>query len=110
MHHELYVECRKRGERRASPTTAIIDRQSVKSAEMNGRPRTADFCDQRMTLGPESAETGLSVPPGEEPHWEHSQCGFPASASLSRRRWSRAMGTIAGALYHNRGVAPVGRR
>jgi transposase len=36
MHHELYVECRKRGERQASPTAAIIDSQSVKSAEKSG--------------------------------------------------------------------------
>ena len=33
MHHALYVECRKRGDRQASPTAAIIDSQSVKSAE-----------------------------------------------------------------------------
>ena len=33
IHHALYVECRERGEREASPTAAIIDSQSVKSAE-----------------------------------------------------------------------------
>jgi len=33
IHHTLYVECRERGEREASPTAAIIDSQSVKSAE-----------------------------------------------------------------------------
>src|SRR5512132_3300093 len=33
IHHALYVECRARAEREASPTTAIIDSQSVKSAE-----------------------------------------------------------------------------
>ena len=31
IHHALYVECRERGEREASPTAAIIDSQSVKS-------------------------------------------------------------------------------
>jgi transposase len=36
MHHALYVECRKRGDRQASPTAAIIDSQSVKSAEKSG--------------------------------------------------------------------------
>jgi transposase len=33
IHHALYVECRENGEREASPTAAIIDSQSVKSAE-----------------------------------------------------------------------------
>ena len=37
IHHALYVECRKRVERAASPTAAIIDSQSVKSAEKGGR-------------------------------------------------------------------------
>ena len=35
IHHALYVECRERGERE-SPTAAIIDSQSVKSAEKGG--------------------------------------------------------------------------
>jgi len=38
IHHALYVECRERDEREASPTAAIIDSQSVKSAEKGGRP------------------------------------------------------------------------
>ena len=37
IHHALYVKCRERGEREASPTAAIIDSQSVKSAEKGGR-------------------------------------------------------------------------
>jgi transposase len=37
IHHALYVECRDDGEREASPTAAIIDSQSVKSAEKGGR-------------------------------------------------------------------------
>lgn len=36
VHHALYVECRERAEREASPTAAIIDSQSVKSAEKGG--------------------------------------------------------------------------
>ena len=39
IHHTLYVECRELAGREASPTAAIIDSQSVKSAE-NGGPRT----------------------------------------------------------------------
>lgn len=37
IHHALYVECREQEEREASPTAAIIDSQSVKSAEKGGR-------------------------------------------------------------------------
>jgi transposase len=36
MHHELYVKCREQAGREASPTAAIIDAQSVKSAEKGG--------------------------------------------------------------------------
>src|SRR5215813_2692562 len=36
MHHALYVACREQGEREASPTAAIVDSQSVKSAEKGG--------------------------------------------------------------------------
>jgi transposase len=36
MHHALYVLCRELAEREASPTAAIIDSQSVKSAEKGG--------------------------------------------------------------------------
>jgi transposase len=37
IHHALYVQCREQAEREASPTVAIIDSQSVKSAEKGGR-------------------------------------------------------------------------
>jgi len=33
IHHALYEQCREREQREASPTAAIIDSQSVKSAE-----------------------------------------------------------------------------
>jgi len=36
IHHALYVTCRSQAEREASPTAAIIDSQSVKSAEKGG--------------------------------------------------------------------------
>jgi transposase len=36
LHHLLYVQCREQAERDASPTAAIIDSQSVKSAEKGG--------------------------------------------------------------------------
>jgi transposase len=37
IHHALYAQCRDREGREASPTAAIIDSQSVKSAEKGGR-------------------------------------------------------------------------
>ena len=36
LHHALYVRCREQAARQASPTAAIIDSQSVKSAEKGG--------------------------------------------------------------------------
>ena len=36
IHHALYVRCRELAEAEASPTAAIIDSQSVKSAEKGG--------------------------------------------------------------------------
>ena len=40
IHHALYVLCREQAEREASPTAAIIDSQSVKSAEKGGAAST----------------------------------------------------------------------
>ena len=44
IHHELYVKCREKAGREASPTAAIVDSQSAKSAEKGGhksmRPAT----------------------------------------------------------------------
>jgi transposase len=37
LHHALYTKCREAAAREASPTAAIIDSQSVKSAEKGGR-------------------------------------------------------------------------
>jgi len=36
LHHALYLQCREQAGRDASPTVAIIDSQSVKSAEKGG--------------------------------------------------------------------------
>ena len=37
VHHRLYVACRERAGREASPTAAILDSKSVKAAERGGR-------------------------------------------------------------------------
>src|SRR3984957_7006359 len=41
IHHALYMECREQAEREASPTAAIIDSQSVKSAEKDAMGQAA---------------------------------------------------------------------
>jgi transposase len=40
IHHALYLSCREQAEREASPTAAIIDSQSVNSAEKGGAAST----------------------------------------------------------------------
>jgi transposase len=40
IHHTLYHQCRELADREASPTAAIIDSQSVKSAEKGGSAST----------------------------------------------------------------------
>ena len=55
IHHELYVRCREQAGREASPTAAIIDSQSVKSAEKGGpksiRPATMQERKSRVRNG-----------------------------------------------------------
>jgi transposase len=46
IHFELYVKCREHAEHEASPTAAIIDSQSVKSAEKGG-PRSIRLATMR---------------------------------------------------------------
>ena len=41
IHYALYEHCRERAQREASPTAAIIDSQSVKSAEKDAMGRAA---------------------------------------------------------------------
>jgi transposase len=41
IHHALYVKCREQALREASPTVAVIDSQSVKSAEKDAMGRAA---------------------------------------------------------------------
>ena len=48
IHHALYVKCREQAGREASPTAAIIDSQSVKSAEKGG-PRSIHRASMRAS-------------------------------------------------------------
>jgi transposase len=59
IHHTLYVKCRELAGRAASPTAAVIDSQSVKSAEKGGGASTGTA----MTRGNRSgARSGISSP------------------------------------------------
>ena len=49
IHHVLYVQCREQAGREASPTAAIIDSQSVKSAEKGGPRSIRRATIQRLT-------------------------------------------------------------
>jgi transposase len=55
LHHALYVRCREQADREASPTAAIIDSQSVKSAEKGG-PRST-----RTAMTPARRSTAASA-------------------------------------------------
>ena len=55
IHHALYVECREKAEREASPTACIIDSQSVKSAEKGGPHRSARVRCGQTDQGQEAA-------------------------------------------------------
>jgi transposase len=55
IHEALYVACREREQRDASPTAAIIDSQSVKSAEKGGGRST------RLAMTPAKRSTAKSA-------------------------------------------------
>src|SRR5512134_2044556 len=67
IHHALYVECRARAEREASPTTAIIDSQSVKSAEKGG-PASTRMATMRENQGQEAAYSRRHAGPLDARH------------------------------------------
>jgi transposase len=74
IHHTLYVACREQGEREASPTAAIIDSQSVKSAEKGGRASIRMAMTRAKNQGKEA--------PSSRRH-----DGFAASRHCSSRRY-----------------------
>ena len=55
IHDALYQQCREQAQRKASPTAAIIDSQSVKSAEKGGR---ALICTATMRARRSRARSG----------------------------------------------------
>jgi transposase len=62
IHHALYIECRELGERSASPTAAVIDSQSVKSAEKGG-PASTRRATMRARRSRARSDTFLSIRP-----------------------------------------------
>ena len=60
IHRALYVACREHGEREASPTAAIIDSQSVKSAEKGG-PRSIRMATMRARRSKARSGTFSSI-------------------------------------------------
>ena len=73
IHEALYVKCREAAAREASPTAAIIDSQSVKSAEKGGRASTLRAT---MPARRSRARSGMSSSIRRSP-----SCASPPSAS-----------------------------
>ena len=63
IHHALYEQCREREQREASPTAAIIDSQSVKSAEKDAMGQRRDSCKIVASINLQ-----LTEPPMQKPH------------------------------------------
>ena len=61
IHHALYVECREQEEREASRTAAIIDSQSVKSAEKEGRTIRMATTQERRSKAISANRLGLTL-------------------------------------------------
>jgi transposase len=99
IHHALYVECREQSEREASPSAAIIDSQSVKSAEKDAMGRAA------RTMAPSSLQRINGAPHATAERFEQiprnsrTRCntdrrdrdGPVELACLRYRAWRRAL-------------------
>ena len=62
LHHALYVKCREQMGREASPTAAVIDSQSVKSAEKGG-PRSTRMAMMQARRSRARSGTSWSIRP-----------------------------------------------
>ena len=68
MHDALYVQCREAASREASPTAAIIDSQSVKSAEKGACDRSVGLRRWQEDQGQEAACPGRYAGPADACH------------------------------------------
>ncbi len=60
IHHELYVSCRERAGREASPSAAIIDSQSARAAQKGG-PRSIRRATMPARRSPAASGTSWSI-------------------------------------------------
>src|SRR5580704_8408494 len=100
IHHALYMECREQAEREASPTAAIIDSQSVKSAEKDAMGRAARTMApsslQRINGAPHAtAERFEQIPRNSRTRCNTNRRDRDGPVELAGRRyraWRRALG------------------
>src|SRR4029077_13813952 len=79
IHHALYVECREQRERAARPTVAIIDSQSVKSAEKDAMGRAA------RTMAPSSLQRINGAPHATAERFEQIPRNSRTRCNTNRR-------------------------
>ena len=79
IHHALYAACREHSEREASPTAAIIDSQSVKSAEKDAMGRAA------RTTPPSSLQRINGAPHATAERFEQIPRNSPTRCNTDRR-------------------------
>src|SRR5580698_8646996 len=79
IHHALYMECREQAEREASPTAAIIDSQSVKSAEKDAMGRAA------RTMAPSSLQRINGAPHAAAERFEQIPRSSRTGCNADRR-------------------------
>ena len=105
IHHALYEQCREQAQREASPTAAIIDSQSVKSAEKGALALIRTGADAGKKIKGKKAHSCRHIRPSAPRHrpsgrhsrsrWRHSRHVDPVrdvslfEDALRRRRISR---------------------
>ena len=88
IHHALYEQCREQAQREASPTAAIIDSQSVKSAEKDAMGRAA------RTMAPSSLQRINGAPHATAERFEQIPRNSRTRRNTNRRssRWASRVG------------------
>ena len=79
IHHALYEQCREQAQREASPTAAIIDSQSVKSAEKDAMGRAA------RTMAPSSLQRINGAPHATAERFEQIPRSSRTRCNTNRR-------------------------
>ena len=79
IHHALYEQCREQAQREASPSAAIIDSQSVKSAEKDAMGRAA------RTMAPSSLQRINGAPHATAERFEQIPRNSRTRCNTNRR-------------------------